>query len=380
MRPLIIRVLLFHDPKQFFASIFDSLGDGLFPTGFDEPEVETAPAWPELSLPRIRPCLQPSTTIDRLPSRQHKMPTEHAINALNDLLQYDSLQVKLCADCHRPLTAAEPAVVHRASSSSSQHGNTTADSNSICAACREKRTSRSNTLQSSPGGTMGAIDTMMVLDTPASPLIEASDIELVGGNGASTLTRSTIQSPSSRATRGRAISPIAQRRSLSTASTSSPSTSDPQLASPGPAHGRVGISSDHVSSPTSPSSSPRQIRRRSTSRLTPVNSPTDPLRHAIARARQASTTTVGALSPPSSPSLISTITTRSLLASQSLQSIPPPDPLLDITRLRVPSHSYGCLYPGSRFQGTQKSGRNSYDVTVTIVVSNRASAFRGATP
>jgi hypothetical protein len=45
-----------------------------------------------------------------------------------------------------------------------------------------------------------------------------------------------------------------------------------------------------------------------------------------------------------------------------------PDPLIDITRLRVRSHGHHCLYPGASFQGTQKSGRNSYDVNVTIVV------------
>lgn len=45
-----------------------------------------------------------------------------------------------------------------------------------------------------------------------------------------------------------------------------------------------------------------------------------------------------------------------------------PDPSVDITRLRIRSQSYHCLYPGATFNGTQKSGRNSYDVTVTIVV------------
>jgi hypothetical protein len=44
------------------------------------------------------------------------------------------------------------------------------------------------------------------------------------------------------------------------------------------------------------------------------------------------------------------------------------DPLTDITRLRVRAQTHHCLYPGASFQGTQKSGRNSYDVNVTIVV------------
>lgn len=49
-----------------------------------------------------------------------------------------------------------------------------------------------------------------------------------------------------------------------------------------------------------------------------------------------------------------------------------PDPLVDITRLRVRSQVHRCLYPGATFEGTQKSGRNSYDVTVTVVVSIQA--------
>jgi glucose-induced degradation protein 4 len=44
------------------------------------------------------------------------------------------------------------------------------------------------------------------------------------------------------------------------------------------------------------------------------------------------------------------------------------DPLADVTRLRVRTQTKCCLYPGASFQGTQKSGRNSYEVKVTIVV------------
>lgn len=51
-----------------------------------------------------------------------------------------------------------------------------------------------------------------------------------------------------------------------------------------------------------------------------------------------------------------------------LQHSPTPDPSVDITRIRVRSQGHHCLYPGATFQGTQKSGRNSYDVTVSIVV------------
>lgn len=50
------------------------------------------------------------------------------------------------------------------------------------------------------------------------------------------------------------------------------------------------------------------------------------------------------------------------------EAIRSPNPLVDITRLRVRSPTHHCLYPGATFTGTQKSGRSSYDVNVTIVV------------
>ncbi|KAL4067878.1 vacuolar import and degradation protein-domain-containing protein [Scleroderma yunnanense] len=52
-----------------------------------------------------------------------------------------------------------------------------------------------------------------------------------------------------------------------------------------------------------------------------------------------------------------------------------PDPSIDITRLRVRPQGYHCLYPGATFKGTQKSGRNSYGVTVTIVDVDLSSSF-----
>jgi glucose-induced degradation protein 4 len=51
-----------------------------------------------------------------------------------------------------------------------------------------------------------------------------------------------------------------------------------------------------------------------------------------------------------------------------------PDPLVDITHMRVRTRGRYCLYPGATFQGTQKSGKNSYDVNVTIVVCFMPSA------
>ena len=56
-----------------------------------------------------------------------------------------------------------------------------------------------------------------------------------------------------------------------------------------------------------------------------------------------------------------------------LQHSPTPDPYIDITRIRMRSQGHHCLYAGATFQGTQKSGRNSYDVTVSIVVGRSIS-------
>lgn len=51
-----------------------------------------------------------------------------------------------------------------------------------------------------------------------------------------------------------------------------------------------------------------------------------------------------------------------------------PDPRRDISKLRCTSRGRGCLFPGAIFNGTQKSGRMSYDVTVQIVNVDMASS------
>ncbi|WWC96825.1 hypothetical protein V866_003700 [Kwoniella sp. B9012] len=50
----------------------------------------------------------------------------------------------------------------------------------------------------------------------------------------------------------------------------------------------------------------------------------------------------------------------------------PPNPLLDLTRTRVPSIGRGALYPGSIFKGTQTSGRSAYEVEIQFVDVNFA--------
>ncbi|TFK76315.1 hypothetical protein BDN72DRAFT_785047 [Pluteus cervinus] len=73
---------------------------------------------------------------------------------------------------------------------------------------------------------------------------------------------------------------------------------------------------------------------------------------------------------PSEPPIYSHAVTR-----RNPGNPPYPDPLADITRIRVRSQGHHCLYPGATFTGTQKSGRNSYDVNVTIVDVDFSSSF-----
>ncbi|KAF8163480.1 vacuolar import and degradation protein-domain-containing protein [Crassisporium funariophilum] len=77
--------------------------------------------------------------------------------------------------------------------------------------------------------------------------------------------------------------------------------------------------------------------------------------------------------PPRHQSLPLVANSYEATSSRQHSSTPwSPDPFADITRLRIRSRGHHCLYPGASFQGTQKSGRNSYDVNVTIVDVNFA--------
>ncbi|KAF8911967.1 vacuolar import and degradation protein-domain-containing protein [Gymnopilus junonius] len=82
--------------------------------------------------------------------------------------------------------------------------------------------------------------------------------------------------------------------------------------------------------------------------------------------------------PHFSPAISAFETTPTRQHQSTLPTPSPPqpfsDPLADVTRLRVRSRAHHCLYPGAIFQGTQKSGRNSYDVNVTIVDVNFAAS------
>ena len=71
-------------------------------------------------------------------------------------------------------------------------------------------------------------------------------------------------------------------------------------------------------------------------------------------------------------------TTSPILETRELTTSPtapsedterPPNPLLDVTKVRIPSIGRGALYPGSVFRGTQTSGRSAFEVEVRFLVS-----------
>lgn len=72
--------------------------------------------------------------------------------------------------------------------------------------------------------------------------------------------------------------------------------------------------------------------------------------------------------------------THTTIVSPKHTATPSPNPLTDITRLRIRPQGHHCLHPGATFQGTQKSGRNSYDVNVTIVVCFAISSSQYCSP
>ncbi|KAG6867012.1 hypothetical protein C0991_003928 [Blastosporella zonata] len=78
--------------------------------------------------------------------------------------------------------------------------------------------------------------------------------------------------------------------------------------------------------------------------------------------------------PPHHDSHVQSQSTTTHLSRR--QQVPQyPSPLIDITRLRVKSNGSDCLYPGAIFRGIQKSGRNNYEVDVTIVDVNFSSSY-----
>ena len=95
--------------------------------------------------------------------------------------------------------------------------------------------------------------------------------------------------------------------------------------------------------------------------------PSDPSKSVRKPTLSCITNNVSALAPPPTHSSAHHPTPSTAIDSRR-QKCTILDPMVDITRLRVRTSSHHCLYPGATFVGTQKSGRSSYDVAVTVVV------------
>lgn len=267
------------------------------------------------------------------------MPAEHAPPVVHDVSQPDPQhsQVKLCFVCRCPLTA-EPA-----SAPFSLHGHDTNDAtivepSPVCASCRTR-------LPPPPREGLFA-------EVERELLRRAASLQPAGDE-----VQPQVYEPTQLATPPSppAIEPCQSQQDISMdAHVASPRALSPAAVVEPPTGTLSASGSSLVPSPRLPHSSlPSPVLSRPT--LAPIDTTALPASSSQALSgRRAEVPPVSHSSgyrqrPHASPSST-------------------PDPLLDITRLRVRSQGHHCLYPGATFQGTQKSGRNSYDVNVTIVV------------
>lgn len=243
------------------------------------------------------------------------MPSEQTVTAAVDSSQSESTQAKLCADCHGPLALDSSSIA------SYLNPVDTNEMAMVCSLCRERMFA----------GRLGY--------TSESPVAVPSDgplnIDVARGN------ESWVMQADNQSSDGSSMDSemdIDQQRQ--------PTFSRPNAqmlprhrshTPPGNALAAVSPTRQerpHLQRDVSSNSSSSRLARSPTSPVDAYPSPASATGHPHVRS-----------------------------------SVYSPDPTVDITRLRVPSLGRGCLFPGATFQGTQKSGRNSYDVNVTIVVS-----------
>ncbi|KAI8998661.1 vacuolar import and degradation protein-domain-containing protein [Trametes punicea] len=275
------------------------------------------------------------------------MPAEHPVPALHDAPQQDpaQAQIKLCLACRSPLAAdsasAAPFILHDAEDSP-------VETTLVCASCRSR-------LAPPPREDLFAEVERQLLRRAASLQPAGNEAAL---NEPHHSAQSQPQSPS-------LVEPCPPQQLLMEASPAPSAAAAAAAASPrlfasssGDAlscHPSLAHPSRFEKLPTSPATSPVLTR--------PTLAPIDTSHASSSQAPTAQR-----------PTQASTTHASSSRQSANLAPSPPPDPLLDITRLRVRSQGHHCLYPGATFQGTQKSGRNSYDVNVTIVDVDFASS------
>ncbi|KZT68128.1 hypothetical protein DAEQUDRAFT_728162 [Daedalea quercina L-15889] len=257
------------------------------------------------------------------------MPSEHPVPAIHDQQSPDQSQgqVKLCSACHCPLSADSP------NTAFFLHGDT--DSNETTIVC-------------------GPCHSRLVPLRGDAPLqtVEYTNMQRVLLRRAASLQG------------GHNEAPAAPRRESIVHS----------------AHSQVDRCLDADEEMDRPLSSSPSIAHVEPS-TTPVPTPPEtPVVHVSARPTPAPIDTQ--LAHPQPRQRISTAQLSPVQLATPSSSRPrpkvalatSPDPLSDITRLRIRSQGHHCLYPGATFQGTQKSGRNSYDVNVTIVDVDFASS------
>ncbi|KAI0709209.1 vacuolar import and degradation protein-domain-containing protein [Earliella scabrosa] len=260
------------------------------------------------------------------------MPAEHATPAIHDVSPPEppQAQIKLCFACRSPLSAEAPSALLLSQDAVDPQP---VDASPVCASCRSR-------LAHPPREGLFA-------EVERELLRRAASLQPAGNEALSQQPHEPNHSPSPPSPPAIELSPsqdiamdahAAAPRAFTTptvesSTTSFPATSHatvlsprfPQLSPSSPVLTRPTLSPIDTGAAASSSSSQAPVAQRAESHNT--------------SSRQ-----------------------RSHAASSSA-----PDPLTDITRLRVRSQGHHCLYPGATFQGTQKSGRNSYDVNVTIV-------------
>ncbi|KIP08139.1 hypothetical protein PHLGIDRAFT_127180 [Phlebiopsis gigantea 11061_1 CR5-6] len=264
------------------------------------------------------------------------MPSEHPTAHAQQPPEQSQQQIKLCSTCHHPLSgdsaATTPFLLH--------DGEDPSDTTIVCSPCRAR---------------------IIALRIEAAPLPAfAARGEVLFAQVERELRRrhASLQSGSNEAD---IMQQLAEPISLSPPQTTSPAHDedvqmDSPVAAPHPASGSLAdlARRPHFVEGSSCGPSTSASGRRALAVV--VN-------HGLAPNQSLASTHV-----VSSPVAISPWASTSRDRAQHAHHAPAhPDPFVDITRLRLRSQGNRCLYPGATFQGTQKSGRNSYDVSVTIV-------------
>lgn len=262
------------------------------------------------------------------------MPSEHIAAIQQQQPDQAQQQIKVCSSCHHPLSVDSPNAPFLL-----YDGDDANDASIVCVPCRNSLLT--HRIETPPVSSRGEFLFAQVERELRRRVAELPD----GGNEAHHLLPGSPNPPAQN-------SDFAQQFSLDEdIEMEHPSASCPQpRATLHPAAARYTLSNSATASGSS--TSPRRPLR------VVVNHDAVPQPNQTLASSHAAQHTLSPISRASS-SRCQPEHTTSYYA----------DPLVDITRLRVRSQGHHCLYPGATFQGTQKSGRNSYDVNVTIVVS-----------